>query len=206
MARKKKNETSDFLLIVLVFSLFAAPFVAIIVCFLSKKDNLKYEKYLNNGKIIFKHSHEELKRMLVLCKEISNAKSMISDARNAGQKVKLSINKDGSFSKRSQAGKEIDKIIRQNNFIITESSAELSRIKERPDLEWGDYNENLRYYFAAKFGIQVWLFSFICFYVYQLIFSDKSFVIAYSLASVSLIILSLAKYFINHSPGIEFKP
>jgi len=164
MARGRKGGGGNIILmIVMVVLLVVAAITPIIlivgyIYYLFKLNGVK--KYLSNSVSDFWLDDEEKKLFLDHTKNLALADKTIEKAKNKGIKAGVSLNMDGSFSARSNIGKEIRSTLEQYEPIRAQLSCELEEIVMTPESRWNCFNTYAQRAFAFFWAFCCWAITF----------------------------------------------
>lgn len=171
MAKKKQNKVFDSdpkgcLYIILIGVMIALlPLVPIILAFITLIHWFKFrrfrKKYPNKSISDFWLDSDEKEEFLRLQKNIIIADNNIDHANLKGERLSVTKNKDGSFSNRSNAGKEINATIREAKNYLRNNFDDFKNYKYLPLKRWDKMRNSYSKYFSISYSIIIWFITFI---------------------------------------------
>ena len=166
--KRKKNEEGSLLLMIVVAVLLAAPIALLAgrLFFVGKVRAVRQR--LENGERCFDLSEDELTELRYKKTELHRVQNVIRAAMRRGTEANLSVNKDGSFSARSNLGKSIRTILEKNEPLQVALAEDVERLENIPQDRWNDFSSNVRQQLACDWGLMAWLAAFILNYAYSL--------------------------------------
>jgi hypothetical protein len=87
---------------------------------------------------------------------LQNADSHIEQAEHRAEVEDISVNKDGSYSRKSRAGKEIEATLEKYRPISEMLSADVRDLQQLPLSRWKKYNDYIRYSRASLWALLAW--------------------------------------------------
>jgi len=160
MARKKKGGGIEVILYLILLVVAVITPIVLMIGFIYNWYKTKQVKQVLSGNIsdfwldsqdkdIFKQKH----------KQLISAINKVQKAEARGRQEGVSLNKDGSFSARSNVGKEIRLIIDQTKPIIDELSSEVEDLAGIPLQLWDEFNLYVRREYAFLYSLYVWFIA-----------------------------------------------
>lgn len=162
---KRNNNSGSFLFILLGVAFFLLiyllsflivllPFVLVAGYALKsiKVDSTK--KAIGGSMSDFWLNETEKKHFKQLNTSLEQTVHTINSFKNKGYSAGISINKDGSFSQRSNLGKEINRVLKENQPKELYLRSQLSELEIQPYLQWESFNK-------AIVNAQAYLLAFI---------------------------------------------
>lgn len=153
------------IVIVLVIAMVALPFVLFFGTIIYAFRFSSSKRKLNNDLGDFWLSQEDrtdFKRKFSALQECTN---LIEDAERRGNEAGISRNMDGSFSARSNLGKEIRQIFSKYKPAKQKLTAQLNQLQHVPLERWKQFNSKASYYKAFCIGLPTWV-CVVGYYVY----------------------------------------
>lgn len=165
MARRTKDDgTGCLILIIIGVVLILLPLVPIIFGIIALINWFKFRKkkkqYPNKLPNDFWLDEREKERFKEISSNIPIANNNVVQAKNAGERENVSKNMDGSFSNRSNRGKEINKVINENQSYIDDNLWRLQMLEMQPIDDWTEMQNTFSSYFAPLYTIGVWFITF----------------------------------------------
>ncbi len=160
MARRKKDDAAGITLLivfaVLILIAIATPIVILagyaynLIKGNAIKKNLRgnlSDFWLNsNEKIYFKEKFNDL----------AQVNKIIDDANKKGEDEGINRNQDGSFSARSNLGKELKNIIARHEPIQQSLREEIQQLKLMPHFRWSEFNSYIKNAAACILSLLAW--------------------------------------------------
>ena len=205
MAKSSKNSDQIlgaivvFLVIIVILAIYIGTFLVPIILFLgsiiyySKETTLK--ESINGEVSDYWLSDKEKKELRKNTKQKEKAEKLLTEAYEKGQEANLSKNKDGSFSKRSKLGKEINKIEEKQKPIYHESIGNEIFLEKLPKNRWKNDRKNLSDYVSKTRGFIWGLISWIVLLVYFGIESNWNYQLSMRFG-LSTILIPIVVFFI----------
>lgn len=126
------------------------------------KIKTKYSN-LKGTKSDFWLSPEEKQRFAKVATALGAAINSINKIKERGREEGLSKNRDGSFSRRSKRGKEINVAIEKCQTIIDGNISEYSQLKKLPQARWKQFSAAVIRTQAFLYGFCAWVLGAIIF-------------------------------------------
>ncbi|WP_019037705.1 hypothetical protein [Psychroflexus tropicus] len=169
MAKKNNNKVFDsdpkgcLYIILIVVMIALLPLVPIILGFITLIHYFKFRRFRKKYKNIsdFWLESEEKDEFLRFQKNITIADNNINHAKLKGERLNITKNKDGSFSSRSNAGKEINATIREAKNYLSNNFNDFKNYKYLPINRWNKMRNSYSKYFAISYSIIIWFITFI---------------------------------------------
>ncbi|MDO4433035.1 MAG: hypothetical protein Q4B82_00435 [Alysiella sp.] len=158
MARKKKNDdgvVGGILLIVLIVAIIATPILLAWGYFSAK------EKLDSADENDFWLNEAEQDEFVQLLKKQQHFQKNIHSAHQLAQQHQVKTNKDGSYSQRSNVGKQVVATLGQYEPLLFQTNHELEKLVTLPQQRWEKVNAAAKNFSACKWGGIAWIGSFI---------------------------------------------
>lgn len=161
MARKKKKDDTGSVIPGIIFLVvcalaIVAPLIMTFGCFVAWLEADKIKNSLNNDLSDFWLDHNEKNEFKQHYNQLVNVENIITNANNKGIDAKISRNKDGAFSARSNLGKEIratfDHYIPKQEHLKTI----IIELQNRPLSRWVEFNTHLKRFYAFQYALLGW--------------------------------------------------
>lgn len=166
MAKKKSSDGGAGALILglIAIAIILAPLGILIYAIYLRLN--KNEDFLNeNGNIWL--SFEEKQEFVAVYKEYSESANRINYAHHLAKRHNVSINKDGSYSRRSKVGKEINVILEREEPRYNRFKERLSELSVLPEKMYRKVIFNISFLTSAKYALASWVISFcIAYFMY----------------------------------------
>ncbi|WP_392562484.1 hypothetical protein RHO12_03110 [Orbus sturtevantii] len=168
MARKKNDSAGGVLLIILICIaaiLILAPLVIIIYgIYVSFKINRYQPKPTKISD--FWLDLVEKQKFELLMENLYTINHAIDRAHSMAAQHNISVNKDGSYNKRSNKGKEICLILDKYNPLKNKCIENINYLRFLPSNLWNNYSTLLSHHKSCYFSIASWVLGFIgvCYY------------------------------------------
>tara|TARA_R110001606_G_C15355651_1_gene647992 strand:+ start:114 stop:884 length:771 start_codon:yes stop_codon:yes gene_type:complete len=165
MAKNGKDDTTGFLVIVgIVVLLILLPLVPIIFGIITIinwfKLRKKEKEYPNKTETDFWLNEQEKEHFKEMSENIPIAFRNVMNARNAGEEENISKNQNGSFSNRSNRGKEINSIINENQSYLDNNLWRIKLLESKPINDWQNMRKIYANFKASSYTILIWFFAF----------------------------------------------
>lgn len=160
MAKKKSSENNEDYLIIFLFFVIAviiAPLAILLYAVYLKSKKL--EDFLNENNNVWL-SLEEKQEFVENYQIYSETVRMINWAHHLAEQHHVSINQDGSYSRRSKIGKEINAILEREEPIHDSLKQRLCELSAAPEKTYRKIIFNLSFLHSAKYALIFWVISF----------------------------------------------
>lgn len=159
--RGRKNDADGNIVAILLVAVVLVIIITPIALFLgSLYFGLKLKNYKNilKGNLSdFWLDGDEKKEFKEISTVLTDANNAISDAKTTGRIKKVSINKDGSFSARSNLGKELRAIIEENEMIIGRYGDSFLDLVNLPQSRWKNFRNTFVGARSSFYGLFIWI-------------------------------------------------
>ncbi len=172
--KKKKDEEGGFWLGLFVIALMLVPVALLIARVYFGRRAGTTRKRLNSGEQCFELNEDELLELRYKRAELRRVTSLLRAAMQRGSDANLTLNKDGSFSARSNLGKSIRAMVEKYEPTRAKLIAEVSDLEQRPQLRWNTFRADVRHQSACEWGLWVWALVFGCTYGYAWMTNGKT--------------------------------
>lgn len=183
MAKKKDNAAGGIIIVIFVAILITISLLTPIVIiggYLISSIRASIIKRRLSGDICdFWLNRDEKKQYINYYNEFCKIDKIIRDAINRGNEKGISVNKDGSFSSRSNLGKEINSIISTNLPIHSRLSKKVDYYKFLPINRWQEFNNHVRSSKAFLWSSLFYILTIAYFYYKQKMASAVDILMAY---------------------------
>jgi hypothetical protein len=167
----------------------------------------RIKSQVNNDFNDFWLNKEEIEEFRAKYSRLEQCVEIINDAEQRGNDEGISRNMDGTFSCRSNLGKEIHQIFGKYKPLKNTLTQQLQQLRQQPLAEWKKFNSiahNLR---AHLIGLFVFLIAMGCFAItmakYDL--GENAIFLAMGIFVISTLIFLIAKY-IPSEVGTKYSP
>ena len=163
MAKKKNKGGGGAVLIIIIF-------IVIVVCTpIALFFGFLYYRFavseiiskLKHNYSDFWLSNEEKEEFKTAVNNYIQIKGIVNNAWKAVEENNISINKDGSISKRSKLGKKLRTIVEQYEPELFELEEKLLDLQSLPQKRWIKFNNLLRRFLSCKIVFIIWIVLFI---------------------------------------------
>lgn len=165
MAKKGNDDgTGCFVIAGIVILLILLPLIPIIFGVITIINWFKLRKkkkiYPNKTASDFWLNEEEKKHFKEMSENIPIAFRNVMNAKNAGEEENISKNQNGSFSNRSNRGKEINSIINENQSYLDSNMWRINLLETQPINDWQNMRKIYANFIASSYTILIWFFAF----------------------------------------------
>nr|WP_106702124.1 hypothetical protein [Ottowia oryzae]AVO33561.1 hypothetical protein C6570_04305 [Ottowia oryzae] len=167
MARRKKNgdEGSIWLVIAVVTLLLVPIALAIGRIYFGRKVGNTCAR-LEGGENCFALSEDESIELKYKKAELHRITNLLRAAMQRGADASLAVNKDGSFSARSNLGKSIRALVGKYEPLQASLASDVDELGELPLARWESFRSAVRQQGACEWGLWAWAVAFVGFYGY----------------------------------------
>jgi hypothetical protein len=218
MAQKKGNGIIFIAIMVfcvlIIFLSIATPIILLVGYFYSKSKFNEIGKNLSNSVSDFWLTDKEKEQYKDTYDEYNKALNIIEKAHKKAEKANISKNKDGSYSLRSNLGKEISHTLEESEPFRDSLESDLDDFQQTPLNKWKSFNEH-----ASRERIFLYSFYFWCvvniYYFIKYGFNSTKIIQAYrdisissplTIAAVLTIFVFIIFYFVIDDRGTQFSP
>lgn len=219
MARKKNSDAGGALLIILLCIAAILILSPLVIIFYGIYTSFKINKYQPKPKSIsdFWLDPSEKQQFKTTLHNLLIINNKIDEAHLMAAEHNISINKDGSYSKRSNKGKEICAIIDKYTPMKIISEQEIISLQQQPYRSWESYTDLLSQLKSCYISMTSWIIGFIviCYY-YQLdsfmtfknyvTFNSSHHMIFIISGVISIVVFFICNILIKHRIIIPPKP
>ncbi|MFZ4439529.1 MAG: hypothetical protein ACOYOS_13955 [Syntrophales bacterium] len=213
MARRRRGSAGNpILMVVMVILTIVAVIIPIVLIAGYGYYRFKFsgvKKFLSNSVSDFWLDDDEKKTFHETNKQLILTQKYITKATDKGMKAGISLNMDGSFSARSNIGKEVRSIIEQNQPIRDQLSDLLDEIANGPINRWNEFNTYTQRAFTFFWTFCCWTIAFaitvIVNYAKQKLLNEaatQGLFVAAGVALISFFIFS----FVSRNKGSAYSP
>ncbi len=177
--RKKQNDTGSFVIIVIIAVVIIFSIATPVLLFFGWLVNyLKFKRVkstIKNDYADFWLNVEEKKTFSAASKELLIAIDEVKKVERLALENNISRNKDGSFSARSNLGKEIRATLEHYKPIITVKKSVYTNLRKKPQARWNDFSLMYQKAKAFQYALVGWIFLIVFFPVYEKILNSTEF-------------------------------
>lgn len=169
MAKKKKDDEGGIIILiviaVLILIALATPIVLIIGYIYNKVKALEIKKRISGTMSDFWLNKSEKDEFKEKMNQFIQVDDIIEKANEKGTKAGISRNKDGSFSARSNLGKEIRATLEKYEPIKSSLSNNLYELQNLPLSRWEEFNGYIKNEKSFMWSLILWCTALLYYYI-----------------------------------------